>query len=83
MSHTIYCFNHSDLSTIRACFANPNVAIGNGAVDASGQLRYFAHDWETINPTAHAALLATGKVRTYSTMAELRAVEPWVEWVLQ
>ena len=78
----IYCFDHADLAAVRACFASPDAAIGNGTADGSGNLRFFQHDWETINPAAHAALVASGKVRIYDTMAELRSAETWTEWPL-
>lgn len=82
MSHRIYCFNHADLAAVRACFSSPDAQIANGSVDASGLVRYSAHDWDTKQPAAHAAMLASGKVRVYDTMAQLRAAEPWVEWTL-
>lgn len=82
MSEKIYCFNHVDLAAVRVCFSNPDADIGNGTVDKSGALRILAHDWETFQPAAHAAMLASGKVRVYANMAAMRAAEAWVEWTL-
>lgn len=79
MSEKIYCFNHSDLAAVRACFDNPDKRIGNGTVDGSGTLRMFAHDWERFAPASHAALLATGKVRVYEPRDNWRASEGWVD----
>ena len=79
MSHKVYVFAHADLAEVRACFSNPDKNIANGLPDATGTRRMFAHDWELHQPAAHAALMASGKVRAYNSRDAWKVTEGWVD----